>query len=121
MSSPSSVETRRHNWLFGGSFLSSTDSSISSFDFNSELSSPNELEESTGSLHSLFASAPAISQARPRLHSTSAAAGMGTLLRMPDLRFPHDVTENESQSYEEILWRNVKLWKMSCQERSVLV
>ncbi|KAK3727122.1 hypothetical protein RRG08_048223 [Elysia crispata] len=96
MSSPSTVEARRQNWLFaGGSFLSSTDSSLSSFDIASELPSPSELEESTGSLHSLFSSAPAIPQTLPRLHSTSAGE-MGP--RMPDLRLPSAITENESQS-----------------------
>ncbi|RUS73346.1 hypothetical protein EGW08_018898 [Elysia chlorotica] len=118
MSSPSTVDVRRQNWSFGGSFLSSTDSSVSSFDFTSELPSPSELGESTDSLHSLFASAPAIPQLPPHPHVTSVAE-LG--LRMPDLKLPPAITENESQSYEEILWRNVKLWKMSCQQRSLLV
>ncbi|XP_059165824.1 uncharacterized protein LOC131948291 [Physella acuta] len=85
---------------------SSTESSLSSFD-ESEFDSASEFDESTTSLNSTFTNlSPELARARLRYQ-----------IRAPEVSLCLNVAEDGELTYEDILRRNVKLWKLSSSGR----
>lgn len=80
----------------------SSPESLSSFD-ESEVDSQSELEESTSSLNSIISS------------SSRAGSSRRMMFQSREVILSLDASEDGDQNYEDILRRNVRLWKLSSQ------
>ncbi|KAK6985989.1 hypothetical protein BgiMline_015608 [Biomphalaria glabrata] len=110
-SAPFSIEKRRQLFsLMRASTEHCSDGSLSSFD-ESEFDSQSEMDESNPSLTSLYPYlSPKSNRARPMFqYSTS---------QMP---LCVDMAEDPDETYEDILKRNVMLWKMSLQRQASVI
>ncbi|BFZ10232.1 hypothetical protein BsWGS_13271 [Bradybaena similaris] len=81
--------------------------SLSSFD-ESEIDSPSELEESTSSLNNVTT------------NLSRSGTGRRILFQSRNIPLPLDISEDSEHSYEDILQRNVRLWKMGFQRHQSL-
>ncbi|KAH9489145.1 hypothetical protein Btru_052306 [Bulinus truncatus] len=110
-SAPFNMEKRRQLFsLMRTSTEQWSDGSVSSFD-ESELDSQSEMEESAPSLTSIYPYlSPKSMRARPMFQYKSSQRSLCV-----------DVAEDPDQTYEDILKRNVRLWKMNLKNQQSVI
>lgn len=106
-SAPFTMDRKR---LMFRDMRSSTESSLSSFD-ESEFDSQSEMDESTTSLPSIY----------PYLSPKAIRARAMSQSRVSELSLSRDLSEDPDKTYEDILKRNVRLWKLGVARQTSVI